>query len=364
MTPTDRQTSRARGGPRGIPRGRLAASTWPCAGRSPVTPAEVAATRRPVDQASLLPPRVFHDPDVLAFEQAAWFGRSWVCVGREEDVDRTGRYFLARGRRREPHRHPGRGRCVRAFHNVCRHRGSLICTEDRRPARPVPVSVSRLDLRARRPTASGEPHRRPRSTSTTREFGLGRRPGGRVAGLRVRVPRCRGARPGGIDGRPVAAHRPVPAGGPASGPAHRVRRRRQLEGHRRELLRVLSLPRRASPAQSADALRPGSEHRVRRAHGVAAGWSCGDDVDTMSVDGSAPRSAAAPRGHRGGRAAHLLLPGLAQPAAEPASRLPDDPPGLAGRAGSVTCRSASGSSIPTRWRSPTSTRPTRSTSGT
>ena len=96
---------------------------------SPVTAAEVAGTRRPVDQASLLPPRVFHDPAVLAFEQAAWFGRSWVYVGREEDVDRPGRYLLAEVAGQSLIVIRGEDDVVRAFHNVCRHRGAQLCTE-------------------------------------------------------------------------------------------------------------------------------------------------------------------------------------------------------------------------------------------
>jgi hypothetical protein len=62
---------------------------------SPLAPADVAATRLPVDAARMLPSRVFHDPDVFAFEQSAWFGRDWLCVGRQEDADSVGSYFLA-----------------------------------------------------------------------------------------------------------------------------------------------------------------------------------------------------------------------------------------------------------------------------
>ena len=35
---------------------------------SPIAAAEVAATRQPTERASLLPPRVYHDPDVLDYE--------------------------------------------------------------------------------------------------------------------------------------------------------------------------------------------------------------------------------------------------------------------------------------------------------
>lgn len=93
---------------------------------SPVSAAEVAAVRQPVDRASLLPPRVFHDGEVFDFEQVGWFARTWLCVGREEDVAAPGTYLLAtvagQGvivvRDRESRLH--------AFHNVCRHRGSTL----------------------------------------------------------------------------------------------------------------------------------------------------------------------------------------------------------------------------------------------
>src|SRR5437867_4188593 len=63
---------------------------------SPVSAADVAAVRQPVDRASLLPPRVFHDPAVFEFERNEWFAPTWLCVGREEDVAQPGTYFLAR----------------------------------------------------------------------------------------------------------------------------------------------------------------------------------------------------------------------------------------------------------------------------
>jgi hypothetical protein len=49
---------------------------------SPVSAAEIAATRQPTTRAHLLPGRVFHDPDIFAYEQEAWFGGGWVSVGR------------------------------------------------------------------------------------------------------------------------------------------------------------------------------------------------------------------------------------------------------------------------------------------
>ena len=93
---------------------------------SPVSAADVAATRRPVNEAQLLPPHVFHDPQVFEYEMRAWFSRNWLCVAREEDVAEAGHYVLAslpgesaiviRDRQGELH----------ALSNVCRHRGATI----------------------------------------------------------------------------------------------------------------------------------------------------------------------------------------------------------------------------------------------
>ena len=62
---------------------------------SPVNPEEVASVRRPTLQASVLPPRTFHDQDVFDYEQDAWFAGGWVSVGRVEDAESPGQYFLA-----------------------------------------------------------------------------------------------------------------------------------------------------------------------------------------------------------------------------------------------------------------------------
>ena len=96
---------------------------------SPVSPAEVAPVRQPVADAHLLPPRVFHDPDVFAFEQERWFARTWVCVGREEDVAEPGTYLLVRVCGESVAVVRDRAGSVNAFYNVCRHRGSTLLDE-------------------------------------------------------------------------------------------------------------------------------------------------------------------------------------------------------------------------------------------
>jgi Rieske 2Fe-2S family protein len=99
--------------------------------QSPVSAAEVAQVRRPVDEARLLPPRVFHDADVFEFEQDRWFATTWLCVGREEDVAEPGTYLVAQVASEGVVVIRGRDRELRAFNNVCRHRGSTLVDEPR-----------------------------------------------------------------------------------------------------------------------------------------------------------------------------------------------------------------------------------------
>ena len=93
---------------------------------APLTEQELAATRRPADSAQLLPPRVFHDPQIFEFEQESWFARTWICVAREADVSESGTYVLADIGGEGVIVVRDRARALRAFFNVCRHRGSTL----------------------------------------------------------------------------------------------------------------------------------------------------------------------------------------------------------------------------------------------
>ena len=94
-----------------------------------LTSAEIEAVRRPYRSARLFPPRVFHDPEIFAFEQENWFGREWVCVGREDEAADRGEYFLGDVAGESVVVVRGGDDTLRAFHNVCRHRGSTILEE-------------------------------------------------------------------------------------------------------------------------------------------------------------------------------------------------------------------------------------------
>jgi Rieske 2Fe-2S family protein len=92
----------------------------------PLSADELAQTRRPVDSAQLLPPRVFHDPSIFDFEQRNWFARTWLCVAREGDVAEPGSYILVGIGNESVIVVRDRMGTLNAFNNVCRHRGSTI----------------------------------------------------------------------------------------------------------------------------------------------------------------------------------------------------------------------------------------------
>ncbi len=74
-----------------------------------------------------LPQGLYNDAQTFEFDMQAIYGRSWLMIGFECELPRHGSYLaemignwpilIVRGRDGE----------IRAFHNSCRHRGSLLC---------------------------------------------------------------------------------------------------------------------------------------------------------------------------------------------------------------------------------------------
>ena len=87
---------------------------------------DLASVRAPLEEATTLPGRYYHDPAILQEEMRRIFTQMWVCVGREQDVARPGD-FLTRSIGKESIlvTRDATGQ-ARAFHNVCRHRGSRL----------------------------------------------------------------------------------------------------------------------------------------------------------------------------------------------------------------------------------------------
>jgi glycine betaine catabolism A len=77
-----------------------------------------------------LPGRAYTDPDAFAREQDAIFGRLWFCAVRTAEFPDSGEFRVAQVGRESVLivRQPEGG--LRAFLNVCRHRGSRLCTEE------------------------------------------------------------------------------------------------------------------------------------------------------------------------------------------------------------------------------------------
>jgi hypothetical protein len=110
------------------------------------TSLKISGTSRP---AKSLPQKYFVSPELFSDEQKKIFSRNWLLVGHQSQLKKSGDFFLAtiageslivvRDQKSE----------IRAFFNVCRHRGTRLKEEACGHASADSMSVSRLDLRAR-----------------------------------------------------------------------------------------------------------------------------------------------------------------------------------------------------------------------
>ncbi len=93
---------------------------------SVLSPDELAAVRRDFRAATLLPARAYHDPALYAWEMDEIFLRDWVMVAREEDVAEPGSFIQREVNGENVILVRGRDAVIRAFYNVCRHRGTAV----------------------------------------------------------------------------------------------------------------------------------------------------------------------------------------------------------------------------------------------
>ena len=75
-----------------------------------------------------LPARFYTDPELFVKERERFFFGRWICAGREERLARPGDYFLCEVAGESVIVTRDAGGEVRAFYNVCRHRGARLCT--------------------------------------------------------------------------------------------------------------------------------------------------------------------------------------------------------------------------------------------
>src|SRR4051794_30952080 len=84
-----------------------------------------------VSPAKTLPQRYFIGPDVFVEELEKVFSRRWVLVGHQSELAAPGDFFVADVAEESVILTRDRSGEIRAFYNVCRHRGTRLCEEER-----------------------------------------------------------------------------------------------------------------------------------------------------------------------------------------------------------------------------------------
>jgi glycine betaine catabolism A len=90
----------------------------------------VTTTSLPESLRSTLPGRFYTDADIFALEQEKIFERMWFCAVRAADLDKPGAFRTVRLGRESVIVSRSRSGDVRAFLNVCSHRGAQLCTAE------------------------------------------------------------------------------------------------------------------------------------------------------------------------------------------------------------------------------------------
>jgi choline monooxygenase len=99
----------------------------------------VAAMKRPLETAAALPGYAYHDPGFLREEAVRVLGRNWISIGVGDQVPSPGQIVPVNVAGQPLMMVRGADGCLRVFHNVCRHRGSLLV--DAPSSKPVNAIV-------------------------------------------------------------------------------------------------------------------------------------------------------------------------------------------------------------------------------
>ena len=97
-----------------------------------------------------LPVAAYTSRDWYDREQETIFSRTWRYAGFAEDIAEPGQYMAVQAGLNNIFIVMGRDRRLRAFHNICRHRGTQPHPRRRQNAKGADLPLSRLDLRSGR----------------------------------------------------------------------------------------------------------------------------------------------------------------------------------------------------------------------
>ena len=84
-----------------------------------------------VERATTLPGEFYTSEGIFAREQERIFSRRWLCAGRADALAAPGDFVRLDVGRESLLLVRGRDRTARAFFNVCRHRGTRLCEDER-----------------------------------------------------------------------------------------------------------------------------------------------------------------------------------------------------------------------------------------
>jgi phenylpropionate dioxygenase-like ring-hydroxylating dioxygenase large terminal subunit len=82
------------------------------------------------EKSTTLPGEYYTSDAIFAAEQERIFSRRWVCAGRSDAIAGPGDYVVVTIGKESLILVRGKDGRARAFYNVCRHRGTRICTEE------------------------------------------------------------------------------------------------------------------------------------------------------------------------------------------------------------------------------------------
>eukprot|EP00468_Gymnochlora_sp_CCMP2014_P009277 CAMPEP_0167747372 /NCGR_PEP_ID=MMETSP0110_2-20121227/4248_1 /TAXON_ID=629695 /ORGANISM="Gymnochlora sp., Strain CCMP2014" /LENGTH=504 /DNA_ID=CAMNT_0007632273 /DNA_START=195 /DNA_END=1709 /DNA_ORIENTATION=+ len=91
-----------------------------------------AGTRQSIDKAMTLPPLVYSNPEISVVERANVWERAWTCVGVTTQIAKHGDTIQRRVGTENIIITRDKKGTLRAFKNVCRHRGAVLVRKDGR----------------------------------------------------------------------------------------------------------------------------------------------------------------------------------------------------------------------------------------